>query len=190
MTFDLRQTSAAAAVAILIAGYVALVRPLESASNDRYADLDAARAALERSVAMTRRLPALDAERSTLAGQLARVHAGERRAATIERFLRNVASVGARDRIAVQSMTGGAIAPVMAATAHAAPAPLLDEIPLELAVRGRYGDVIHAVRDLNASDVAACIALASLGNADRRGAAPQLTAAFHVILLREPNEPK
>ena len=73
---------------------------------------------------------------------------------------------------------------------HSATPPLLDEIPFELALRGRYADVIRAVRDLNAGDVAARMTLASLGNADRRGAAPQLTAAFHVLLLREPDEPQ
>jgi hypothetical protein len=186
---DARRTSAAAAGAILIAGYLALVRPLESAAGDRYADLDAARAALERSVAMAQRIPALEAERSALGADLARIHAGERRAATIERFLHNVADIGARDAVTVQSIFGSTLPSATPAPRAATPPPL-DEIPLDLALRGRYGDVIRAVRDLNAGDVAAGMTLASLGNADRRGAAPQLTAAFHVLLLREPDASK
>ena len=69
------------------------------------------------------------------------------------------------------------------------PSPALEELPLELTLRGRYDDVIRAVRDLGAGDVPAQLSLASLADADRRlGEAPLLNAALHVTLLREPDD--
>jgi hypothetical protein len=106
----------------------------------------------------------------------------------VDRFLRTVAGVSTRDGVAVESVAAGfRLSPATAA--HAAQTLLVEELPLDLTLRGQYGDVIRAARDLNTADAAAQITLASLGNADRRrGVRPQLNAAFHVTLMREADD--
>jgi hypothetical protein len=188
VTFDIGRASLFAAVLIILGGYVLIFRPLEATVATGYADLDAARTTLERSLALARRIPALTRERATLETQLVRLHLHEGRAATMERFLRTVAGVAGRDGVAVESVTGEARQLPPTATGRAQ-VPLFDETSLELGLRGQYGDVIRAVRELNGGDVATHITLASLGDADRRaGVRPQLNAAFHVLLLREADD--
>ena len=188
MTFDLVRASLFAGVLIALAGYLLVFAPLEGSVAGRYVEIDAARTALERSLALTRRIPALTSERETLALQLGRVHVRDRRTTTVERFLRAVAVAAAQNDVAVESITADgrqALRP-----ARSAQTPLFDEIPLEVTLRGRYGNVIRAVRELNGGAIAARITLASLGDADRRtGVRPQLNAAFHVLLLREGDDP-
>jgi 1-acyl-sn-glycerol-3-phosphate acyltransferase len=188
VTIDLRRVSAFAVFVIALAGYVFVFRPLETTAGDLYVQIDAARATLERSTAMARRIPALELERSALAAQLARLHTGDRRAATVDRFLRGVAGIAAQDGVAVEGVAAGVGQPL--ATSASATPPLVEEIPFDLTLRGPYGDVIRAVRDLNGRDGAVHISVASLSNAERRpGGIPQLNAAFHVLLLREAQEP-
>jgi len=185
VTFDVRRAGAIVAALILLGGYALVFRPLEAAVADRYAELEATRATLEHSLALARRIPALAGERKMLATQLAHLHVRDRRAATVERFLRAVAGVAARDGVTVQTIAANALQ-VPRPAPRSTQAALFDELPLDLTLRGRYADVIRAVRELNGGDVAARISLASLGNADRRpGTRPQLNAAFHVLLLRE-----
>lgn len=188
MTIDLRRVSAFAVFVIVLAGYAFVFRPLETTAGDLYAQIDAARATLERSTAMARRIPALELERSALAAQLARLHTGDRRAATVDRFLRGVAGIAVQDGVAVEGVAAGVGQPL--ATSAASTPPLIEEIPFDLTLRGPYGDVIRAVRDLNGRDGAVHVSVASLSNAERRpGGIPQLNAAFHVLLLREAQEP-
>lgn len=184
MTFDVARAGAFAALLIVLAGFALIVRPLESAIGERYADVDAARASLERSVALTRRIPALLRERDGLRAHLRRLHLADRRAAMLERFLRTVSGVARTDGIAVVRVAA-AVPPPFSAVPHPAPAPLLEEVPLELTVRGRYGDLIRAARELGAGELAAHVTIASLGGAERRPGAPALlSATFHVLLLR------
>jgi len=188
VTFDLPRTSAFAALLIVITGYALVFRPLEALVGERYVEIDAARAALEHSLTMAARIPTLERERTGLETQLRRVHFGDRRAVTVDRFLRTVAGVSARDDVAVESVAAG-FRPPPAVRAGVVQAPLLEEVPLDVILRGRYRDVIRAARDLNDADSAARITLASLGNADRRqGVLPLLNAAFHVTLLREADD--
>ena len=185
MTFDLPRTSAFAALLIMLAGFGFVFRPLEAAVGERYADLDAARAALERSVALARRIPALQRERGGLRAELRRLHLADRRSAMLERFLRTIGGVAQTDGVAVVRIAA-AVPPPFAATPHPAPTPFLEEVPLELTVRGRYGDVIRAARDLGAGDIAARVTIGSLGGSERRpGVRPSLSATLHVLLLRE-----
>lgn len=185
MSFDLLRTSAAVALAIALAGYVALVRPVEASLNDRYAELDAARATLDQRLVLAARVPALERERLRLAAVLQRFHTGDRRDALVDRFLRTVARVSARDGVAVQRVAAGAgqsFAPGTGTTQTS----LVDEVPLDFTLRGAYADIIRAVRDVSDGDVATRVTLASLANAGRRpGRRPELNAAFHVLLLRE-----
>jgi hypothetical protein len=188
VTIDPQRASAFAVFIIALAGYAFVYRPLETTAADLYAQIDGTRAALERSTAMARRIPALEAERSDLAFRLARLHLDERRAASVDRFLRSVAGVSGHDGVAVEGVAAG-VAPQLT-TVTASPALPIEEVPFDLTLRGPYGNVIRAVRDLNEADGAAHITVASLSNAERRpGAAPQLNAAFHILLLREAQEP-
>ena len=189
MTFDLARASFFAALLTMLGGYGLVFRPLEMTVADRFAELDTARTALERSLALMRRIAPLTHERATLDTQLRVLHLTAGRAATIDRFLRTVAGASARDGVAVESIAGDARQTPLVAPAADAQAPLFDEIPLELGMRGQYGDVIRAIREINAGEVATRITLASLSDADRRaGVRPQLNAAFHILLLREADD--
>jgi len=187
MTFDLGRTSAFAALLIVLAGYWLVFRPLEATLADRYAELDVARASIERRLALARRISPLERERTELETQLRRTHATVSGAESVERFLRDAAAVSARDRVAVESVAGAVGQPAVA-VARAPQAVILDELPLDITLRGHYGDVIRAVRDLGNGQVPARLTLASLGVADRRpGERPNINATFHATLLREPD---
>lgn len=186
MRLGLAQTSAFAAGALVLAAYVFMLRPVEAGISERYADVDGARATLEQRLVAARRVPSLERERLRLLAAMRTLHLGDGRAATVDRLLRTIAAVSRQDGISVQSIAAGVPSPP--GTAAARP-PVLDELPFDVTLRGRYGDVIRAARDLNAEDGVARITLASLGNAERlRGGRPQLSAAFHIILLREAND--
>lgn len=187
MRVDVRRTSAFGALSILLGGYVLIVRPLDAAVDERYAALDAARATLAERLSATRNLTVLERERQRRADRVRRVLPGEHRAAVVDRFLRTVAVVSHRDDVAVEGIAASVAAPAPA-SGRTTPAAVLEEVPLELTLRGRYADVIRAARDLNAVDGAARITLGTLANAQTRpGERPQLNAAFHVALLREPD---
>lgn len=189
MTFDVPRTSAFVSLSIVLAGYVLIFRPLETVVAQRYATLDVARATLVQRRAFANDIPALERERQRRAEQIRRLHVGERRAAVVERFLRTVAGVSGRDAVAVESVAAAPTQPPLPPAGRPASTPVLEGVPLEVTLRGRYGDVIRAARDLNAGDAVARITLAALGTAQtRRGDRPQLNAAFHVTLLREADD--
>ena len=140
----------ALSIVILVAltAYAFVVRPMEASIAARYGDIDALRAATERDLALARRLPGLMDEQSRLDAQLERQRLRESRAAIVDRFLRATALVSARDGIAVQTIVPGP--PVERDTTVTA----LEEIHLDLTVRGTYGTVLRAMRDLNETDAA------------------------------------
>jgi Tfp pilus assembly protein PilO len=188
MSVDVPRASAFAVVVIALAGYTFVFRPLETSAGDLYAQIDAARTDLDRSTAMAQRIPTLERERSALATELAHLHTGDRRATAVDRLLRTVAGVSAHDGVAVEAVTAG-VTPQLTPAAAATPPPI-EEVPFDLTLRGPYGDIIRAVRDLNDADGTARITVTSLSNAERRpGGSPQLNAAFHVLLLREAQVP-
>lgn len=188
MTLDLLRANAFAALLVLIGGYALIVRPLETSMAERYAELDVARATVERDLVLNRRIPSLERERAALEEQLRRQHVADGAATVSARFLHAVAAVSGRDGVAVESVAAAVRQTVPAAT-HAAPAGSLEDVPLDLTLRGRYGDVISAVRDLIGSEIPAGLTLATLSGAARRpGEPPLLNAAFHVTLWREPDD--
>ncbi|MGA2395553.1 MAG: hypothetical protein ABSH03_19605 [Candidatus Lustribacter sp.] len=187
MTVDVSRTGAFIALSIVLAGYVLIYRPLEAVAMQRYAALDDARATLVRSVGLANDIPALERERRRREEQVRRLHVGERREAVVERFLRTVAGVSGRDAVAVESVAAALAQPLPAG--RSTPVPVLEGVSLDVTLRGRYGDVIRAARDLNAGDAVARITLGTLGTAQTRpGDRPQLNAAFHVTLLREADD--
>lgn len=173
---------ALAAVAIVLLGFLTIVRPLETAMAERYADLDNVRERFDRDAMLARQLPALSAERTQLAATLARRHVHEPPAALVDRFLRVTARVADREHVAIQTLAAAPAAPPL----HSAEAPLFEELHLDVTLRGTYDDVLRAARAINASDVATQLSVASLGNTERHpGQRPQLNATFHITLLRE-----
>lgn len=184
MSFDLQRWTLFLSVLILSTGYLAVFRPLETSIAERYAAIDDARATIERSAELERVTARIEAESRSRETALRRLHLPSSKAAVADRFLQTLALVAARNALTLESLLAGSTAPALA-TAPAGAAPF-DELPLEVTVRGRYRDLIAAVRDLDSSDVAARIAIAELRPVTHRpGAAPDLDASFHVTLLRE-----
>jgi Tfp pilus assembly protein PilO len=185
MTDGVVRASVLAVLAIVGAGYVLLFRPLEASIATRHAELAAAHATLEQRLTLAARLPALEREERRVRRSVDRLHPGSARTETVERFLHTLAGIAARDGVIVQNIAAGGTQSDVR-PARAAQDSLVEELPIELTLRGSYTSVIHAVRELDDGDVAARISLASLGNAGRRtDERPQLNAGFHVRLLRE-----
>lgn len=173
---------AALSVALLIAivAYAFVVRPFEATIAARYGDIDTLRANIERDRVMASRLPLLTAERTRLEARLNRRGLRGSRAALVERFLRATATAAQGSGVAVQAIVPGAPPERDPAVAS------LEEVHLDLTIRGSYVNVLRAMRTLNDADVATQITVATLGNADARGGgAPFLNATVHVTLLRE-----
>lgn len=188
MTFDLPRASAFAALLIAVCGYALIVRPLETSIAERYGELEVARTLIQRNVILAGRIPSLERERAKLERELQRLHVTERSATVSARFLHAIAALSGHDGVAVESVAA-AVHQTVPPPTHAAQLPLLEEVPLDLTLRGNYGDVLRAVRDLVRSEVPAGMTLATLGAAGRRpGEPPLLNAALHVTLLREPDD--
>jgi hypothetical protein len=182
--FDPPRASLFAAVLIVVSGYLFVLRPAEATVTLRYTQLAGARTTLESSVALAGRVAPLTRERDALGAAVVRAHVRETRAILVARFLHAVAAVALREGVAVENIAADVRqAPLAAPVERTA---LFEELSFDLTLRGRYGDVIRAVRELNGGEIATRITLASLSDADRRpGERPQLNAAFHVSLLRE-----
>jgi len=180
MNVDALRTLWFAVVLLACAGYAFVVRPLETSIAQRYAELEGAQLTLAQDLALERRTPLLEGERERLERQLRRSQLVAGRTLIVARFLATLARVAARDEVAVARVTATAL-PVDAVHRK----PLLEEIPLEVSLQGRYGALIRTARDLNVADLAVRISLASLVAAERRhGASPLLEATFTVALLR------
>jgi hypothetical protein len=184
--FDLQRVTLFLSLLILSGGYLAVFRPMEVAIAERYAELDDARTTLEQSTILEKGLAAMERERSRREAEMTRIHLRESRAAAVDRFLHALATVAARDAVTVERVLAGPATPTTAAGRTTSPPTALEELPLDVTLRGRYRDVIHAARELDSADLAAGIAVAELHPvAGRRQDAPQLDASFHVRLLRE-----
>ena len=150
------RTTAFFGVLVVLAGYMFVYRTMETAIAQRDADIDTARSAVARRLALERSTSHLVAERMRLERDLRALHVRDDRAAIVERFLRATARIAGDDRVAIQSVLPAldrgphvATVPAPLASPAAAPAPIapLEEVPLDLALRGTYADVIRATRD-------------------------------------------
>jgi hypothetical protein len=186
VTFGPQRWAPLLAVLILAGGYLAVFRPSEAAIAERYDQLEDARATIARDAVFERELPALERERAQREDAVNRRHLGEPPDALVDRVLRTLAAIALHDRVTLQRVAGGAPA---RADLPGEPAPatfLLDDLSLDVTLRGAYRDVIHAVRDLDSADFAARIAVADLRPALRKPhTVPRLDVSFHVTLLRE-----
>ena len=168
------------AVLIALAAYAFVVRPMEATIADRYAGIDTLRATAERDVVLARQLPALRIERARINAAIDARHLGDSRATLVDRLLHATARVAQHAGVTVQTIVPGPPAE------RDAIVTALEDLHLDLTVRGPYGNVLRTMRDLNDAGLATQITIAALGNADRRDSgAPLLNATFHITLLRE-----
>ncbi len=188
MIGGLPRAAIVASLLAILGAYLLMWRPLETAIADRFAQLDDARALLARSAALSRDTDRLVREKRRGERAIDLVHLRDSRAVLVDRFLHALAAVSARDEVVVENVTSAAAMPAVADTVPRA-ASLFDEVPFEVTLRGGYGAIIRAVRDLNAADFAARIALDALRSvAQATRVRPQVEASFHCTLLRGTDE--
>ena len=175
-----------AALCVALATFLFIFRPMEATIAEKYTDLDTIRFAMQRDTIDVRRISQRTQERNRIALRLSRYRLHDSRAATIDRFLRRTAEIATRDGVSIQSVTEERTQPVRAAGTQPKDTVTADDLRLDLVVRGPYDDVLRAVRELNDADLALQMSASALGNPDRRaGSRPQLSATFHVVILRE-----
>ncbi|HYW53374.1 MAG TPA: hypothetical protein VE826_05360 [Dongiaceae bacterium] len=172
-----------AAVAVVLAAYLFVFRGGETHITER---LDDNARIAERVRAGERTLasrPRFEAERRQLRGELRAVDLDAARSALVARFLRDAARIAAAHHAAIPTITAtGTGNP--ATLAPNAPSELLETIPLEVTVEGRYADVLATMRALSRSRVLAAVEVASLARKHADGPDVTLTAALHVALQR------
>lgn len=168
--------------AALVIGYV-LLHPVGAAIDERYARLATARAQLANGAILARTRVDLLHRRSNLARELASLHLTESRPQLVAGFLRLATALAASRRVTIVKVAAGtSVCRPVAASA-------LDEIPLDLAVRGGYAAIFYLVRDWTAANGAAGVGIASLASEPRPvDAQVPLDASLHVTLLREDHE--
>jgi hypothetical protein len=171
------------AVVVVLAAYVFVFRGGESRIAQRLDDnaqiAERVRAA-ERTLAAR---PRFEADRRRLHGELHAVELDAGRSALVARFLRDAARIAAAHHAAIPTITAINTAGPPGAAPNG-PNELLDAIPLELTVEGRYADVLATMRELSRSRVLAAVDIASLARKHADGADATLTAALHVALER------
>ncbi len=172
-----------AAVVVVLAAYAFVFRAGETRIADR---LDENARILERLHAGERTLASsgrAEARRTQLRKRLRTVELDAGRSALVARFLRDAARIAAAHHATIPTIA--AAGPQNAPTA--APSEghdLLEAIPLDVTVEGRYGDVLATMRALSASRVLAAVDVASLARKHADGPDATLTAALHVVLQR------
>ena len=165
-----------AAVVVVLAAYAFTFRAGEVRIAQRLAEnarIGERVRAGERTLASRQRF---EADRARLRGELRTVELEAGRSALVARFLRDAARIAAAHRTTIPTVT--------AANAPNAATDTLEAITLEIAVEGRYADVLATMRALSRSRVLAAIELASLARKHADGADASLTAALHVALER------
>jgi hypothetical protein len=172
-----------AAVVVVLAAYAFVYRSGETriaARLDENARIAERVSAGERTLASR---PHLEAERRRRRGELRAVDLGGARSALVARFLHEAAGISAAHHAAIPTIT--ATGTMNAVTlAPNAPADLLEAIPLEITVEGRYADVLATMRALSRSRVLAAVEIASIARKHADGADATLTATLHVALER------
>ncbi|HTD35202.1 MAG TPA: hypothetical protein VK665_16170, partial [Candidatus Elarobacter sp.] len=136
-----------AAVLVVLAGYLIVVREGERRIGERLA----ANAELAERLASDHRLlamrPGLDRERTRLRSSLRTAEMHAERGAVVSSFLRDAASIAAARGTKVTSVTANGAPPAAPVPAAGTPntetpnAPL-ETVAFELAVEGRYADIL------------------------------------------------
>ena len=175
-----------AAVVVVLAAYVFVFRAGEARIAGRLDDNarigDRVRAG-ERTLASR---PRLEADRTRLRIELGAVELDGGRSALVARFLRDAARIAAAHHAKIPAITAASTAATGATGTNApsAASGTLEAMPLEIAIEGRYDDVLATIRALSRTRVLAAIELASLARKHADGADATLSAALHVALER------
>jgi len=184
MTLRLDRAVLTIALLVMLGGYLAVFRPAERAIAERYAQLDDDRVALADERAADRRAAAARTEARTIAGWIRTSGLHDDRPTLVARFLRELDATAHADDVRVSGVDAGIVTPV-GARANAPTTVHFDEIPLTVALRGTYGEIIRVIRDLGRGAVVLRIGVDALGDADRTAPrSPALHATLRVTLLR------
>jgi hypothetical protein len=174
-----------AAVLIVLAGYLVVVREGERRIGDRLA----ANAELVERLSSDHRLLAmrlgLERERTRLRSSLRAAEVHAERGAVVSSFLRDAAAVAAARGTKVTSVTANGAPPAAPASAGGTPNAQFDTVAFELAVEGRYADILATVRALSTTSHAlASVEIASLARKNAGHGGATLTASLKVVLHR------
>ena len=172
-----------AAIVVVLAAYVFIFRAGETRIAER---LEENARIVERERAGERALasrPRLERQRAHLRDRLRAVDLDAGRSALVARFLRDAARIAAAHHATIPTITATGPQGTLAA-APGEPGDPLEAIPLEIAVEGRYADVLATMRALSAARVLVAVDVASLARKHADGADATLTAALHVVLER------
>jgi hypothetical protein len=177
---NLRAT-VALAVAIVVAGYALIVRPLEARIADRYAVLAVARATIDDGSARVQSIASAERERERLRALLAPSDLDARPVTALQRFLETVSAAAARNGTTIRTLDAEPTAPQRSMAAAA----LFEEQALRLTLHGSYGSLLATLRALIGAPQASRISIEALAPDDRRSATG-LVASVHVVLLHLP----
>jgi hypothetical protein len=167
-----------AAVVVVLGGYLALFHAGEQRLAARVAANAELAAQLDEAGRILAARPALETERSRLREQLRTVDLDSDRSLLVARFVHAAARIAVAHRTTVP-----AIAASGAANAAGTATPF-DAIPLELAVEGRYVDVLTTIRALSNSRVLAAVDVVSLARKNADSDDATLVATLRVVLER------
>lgn len=188
-----------AAVLVVLAGYVLVFRAGEGRIAARLAENAELAARLESGRRLVANGAALERERSRLRAALRNTNVRERPGVLLSAFLRHASSVAAAHHTTVTTVTAGGAPPrslaidraaagatgTVAARTTTAETTAFETTVLELAVEGRYADVLATVRALSASRrVLASVEIVALARKDAGAADSLLTASLRVTLHR------
>jgi hypothetical protein len=175
-----------AAVLVVLAGDLLVVREGERRIGERLA----ANAELVERLSSDRRLLAmragLERERTRLRASLRAAGLGAERGNVVSTFLRDAAATASVRGTKITSVTAnGAPLAAPASTVAGTPAAPLDGVALDLAIEGRYADVLATVRALSATPhVLASVEIASLVRKNAGPAGTTLAASLKIVIHR------
>lgn len=175
-----------AAVVVVLAAYVFVFRGGETHIAARLDETARVAERVRAGESMLASRPRFEAERRRLRGDLRAVELDAGRSALVARFLRDAARIAAAHHATIPAITATGTSPAttLATSVSSASNELLEAIPLEITVEGRYADVLAAMRALSRSRVLAAVDLASLARKHADGADAMLVATLHVALQR------
>jgi len=172
-----------AAVLVVLAGYTVVFRAGEARIAARLAENAQLAARLESARRLVANGAAYERERSRLQSALRSTNVHERPGVLLSGFLRHAASVAAAHHTIVTTVTAGGASARSLAMDRAAAA--FETTAFELAVEGRYADVLATVRALSASPrVLASVEIVALARKDAGAPDSSLTASLRVTLHR------
>jgi hypothetical protein len=167
---------ACTALAVLLGGYVGVVRGAEARLAAQVDDGVATARRTDDALRLLAAAPGLEAERRTLRDQLRQVDLGTDVAELVGHFLRSAADVAARH--------GASIVSVGAGDAAHPSGPAAEAVPLDVVLQGSYRALLGSLSDLSRTGVPCAIDVLSLSRVHPDGPDATLLAAVRISLQR------